>query len=386
MKNDKRPDKQNLSSISINEDGKNLNESVKHHPVICYICLDTYSSFKRPMILVCGHTFCEICLQNLFDTSNEILCSFCKVITRLEKFDDMIINYSIMSLAEQNPSGIVKIDKPEKQQKLFQLCDSNSNFCPCSLAESNNNPRLIPSEKIETILRCSDCDKIMCSQCISVGNYAKNDHNSHKITNFVDYIHQEAIVLSGNLKSYRDLANKMAVLYKKLDKGEIERIIKLEKENVQKLFRQLKITIEKNQDMMMNCLDKFQKDAYISLDNFKKEVKYFNQDTTRNSAIVEEFCGFKNISSKQKAKILNIYNVKSTFEEIRDFNKEVHDKINRIMTPEVFLKKLIDSIKNLSLYRNKIEKFHDLIQKKIINNLEIGFEKKINFYNPKRNK
>ncbi len=145
MKNDKRTEKHNISSISVKEDGKIFNESVKHHPVICYICLDTYSSFKRPMILVCGHTFCEICLQNLFDTSNEILCSFCKVITRLEKFEDMIINYSIMSLAEQNPSGIVNIEKPEKLEKSFQLYDSNNNFCPCSLAESKNNPRLISS-------------------------------------------------------------------------------------------------------------------------------------------------------------------------------------------------------------------------------------------------
>ena len=63
---------------------------------------------------------------------------------------------------------------------------------------------------------------------------------------------------------------------------------------------------------------------------------------------------------------MNIYNMKSTLEEIRDFNKEVHDKTNRILTPEVFFKKFIETIKNLSLYRNKIEKFHDLIQKKLI--------------------
>jgi hypothetical protein len=384
MKKDNSLDKNNISTISIKDDGKKLNESVHHHPVICYICLDTYSSIKRPMILVCGHTFCELCLQNLFDTSNEILCSFCKVITRLEKFEDMIINYSIMSLAEQNPSGIVKIEIPAKQEKLSQLSDSNSNFCPCSLTESNNNTRQIPPDKIETFLRCSDCEKIVCSQCISMGNSGNSNHNSHKMMNFVDFITQEAHMLSENLKSYRELANKMTILYKKVDKSEIERIVKSEKENVLKIFRQLKVSIEKNQEIVLNCLDKFQRDAYNSLDNFKKELKYFNQDSTRYSAIVEEFCGFKNFSSKQKAKILNIYNLKSTLEEIKDFNKEVSEKSNRIMTPDVFFKKFVETLKNISIYRNKIEKFHALIQKKLMNVVETGFDKKIKFYNKKR--
>jgi hypothetical protein len=185
------------------------------------------------------------------------------------------------------------------------------------------------------------------------------------------------------MKNYRDLANKMAITQKKIDKVEIDKIIKLEKENISNFFRELKNLIDKNQDIMLHNLDKLQKDSYKAIDNFKREVKYFNNDSTRYCSIVEEMCNFKNITNKQRAKVLNIYNINSTFEEIKEFNKDVQIKTGRLLTPEIFMKKYIKLVKNCEIYKNKMLLFHNLIYKKSTKMLEKGYENKIKFYGRK---
>jgi len=293
----------------------------------------------------------------MFDTLNEIQCCFCKVITKLDKFEDMIVNYAILSLAEHG--------SPPK--------DTTKSSCLCQNNKKN-------ADNVDKLLECIDCKLVVCPKCIGTTDENSNIHGNHKLSNLADYINIESNSMSDQLKIYREVANKMSLNLKKLDKIEIEKYVKIEKDNLCNFYRDLKILIDKNQEIMIHCLDKLLKDSFKVIDNFKKEVKYFNSDSTRYCAIVEELCNYKNMTNKQRAKVLNIYNINSTLEEITNFNIEVNIKNQKLMTPELFMKKFIKITKNCEIYKNKMISFHTLIHKKAMKILEKGFESKINFY------
>lgn len=357
-----------------NEENNYFDHVDPHHPNTCFICVDNYSMDKKPLILVCGHTFCEICLQNMFDNSNEIQCCFCKVITKLDKFDDMIVNYAVLSLATSDTQKFKPICKQEKIPCI------NTSLSVCNCFDLKKYP-----EKVDKLLQCIDCNRIVCSNCIlseveSSVKLKPSTHSNHKLTNLIDYISAQSDELTGHLKTYRDLANKLTLLNKKVDKFEIEKIIKLEKENVNSFFRNMKSVLEKNQEIIINSLDKLLKDSFKAVDSFKKDLKYFNSDSTRYCSIVEELSNFKNMPNKQKVKLLNIYNINSTIDEIKEFNLDVNNKISRLLAPEHFMKKYINLVKCCEVYKNKMWSFHNLVNKKGMEIIEKGFEKKINFY------
>jgi len=129
-------------------------------------------------------------------------------------------------------------------------------------------------------------------------------------------------------------------------------------------------------------LDKLLKETYDSLDVFKKEMKSVNSDSNRFCNIIEEFSNFKTLNSKQKCKMLNIYNVNKTFQEIKKFNKEFLTKNDRMIDTNSFMKKVDNLSKNTVIYRNKLISFHTLIQNKLTKQLDKEF--KIKFFNSKR--
>jgi hypothetical protein len=320
--------------------------------------MDEYNTKKRPLILVCGHTFCEICLSNMFEDNGEILCCFCKVITKLERFDDMIVNYAILSLAEH----------PVQLPKSGVTVNQN-NFCKCKVS--------LTEDKIDKLLRCVECNSNLCSTCLD------NTHEDHKILNYLDFLEEQSTHLNENMKFNREILNKMILVYKKIDKFEIEKLVKIEKESVGKIFRDLRSLLDKNQEIINHSIDRFHKDSLRSLDNFKKETKVFNSDLNRYTSIIEELLSlkFKSTTPKQRMKIMNIYNIDLTLEEIGQFNKDVVRKQYLLKSADSFTKNFAKILQNIFQYRKKCVSFHERIQKKLASQLNIGFEKKFIFFN-----
>ena len=54
-------------------------------PNQCSLCFNNYEDNRKPLILIsCGHTYCEICLEKIFENNKkEIVCPECKLITNL---------------------------------------------------------------------------------------------------------------------------------------------------------------------------------------------------------------------------------------------------------------------------------------------------------------
>ena len=61
----------------------------------CPICYDTYNDKdKIPRILLCGHTFCQVCLMDL-RTSNILTCPTCRKFFSPE-VKSLIRNFTIL--------------------------------------------------------------------------------------------------------------------------------------------------------------------------------------------------------------------------------------------------------------------------------------------------
>ena len=339
----------------------------------CYICTDFYTHEKKPLILVCGHTFCEGCLTSLFDSCKEIQCSFCKIITKLEKFDDMIVNYSMLNLCEI-------ISEKNKDNLNLNLNSNNNNnnlntsiLIPAfkaydkfglGLNSQNHNGKNICDclkfenvKEIDKLLECQDCEHITCKDCFY-------NHKNHKLTNIVDFIETKSENLLKTCKEYKDLSTKMANLHKKLDKVELEKLIKVEKDKLNSFFREVKNLLDKNCEMITHSMDKLLNDYYNSIDDFKKNVKIFNSDSQRYYNIITEFSNFHKIDNKERQKILKIYNFNQFCNEIKNFNQNVSDKMNSVISSETFFKDFVNKMKNIVGYKNKIIKVVKLANEK----------------------
>jgi hypothetical protein len=318
---------------------KNFKEMIQEKsPFTCFICTDQFSYSKKPLILVCGHTFCEPCLSKLYNQCKEIQCCYCKVITKLERFEDMITNYAILSISEMN----LKVD--------------NINPILCELSHKNH-------ESVDKNLQCIDCNCIVCISC-------HDNHKNHKMKNLTDFIDNEAKYLSDYLKCYRELATKMTGLIRKIDKNELEEIVKQEKKNMKNVLEEIHKQVDKQFELINQCYDKVLKETFRALDNFKINIKSVNADAHRFCTIIEELSGYKKSDEKQKSKILNIYNINSTIEEINNFNKEINLKSNKLIIFEDFRTKFTNKVKNSNIYFRKFEKILNLNEKKLQKLLE----------------
>ncbi len=62
----------------------------------CIICLEKYSQTNKPIVINCGHTFCNSCI-NKITTSYYITCPSCRKIS-----NDKAVNYSLLELSDNN--------------------------------------------------------------------------------------------------------------------------------------------------------------------------------------------------------------------------------------------------------------------------------------------
>eukprot|EP00057_Strongylocentrotus_purpuratus_P021439 XP_011675913.1 PREDICTED: E3 ubiquitin/ISG15 ligase TRIM25-like [Strongylocentrotus purpuratus] len=125
------------------------------HPqgLACPLCLDT---FKNPTLLLCGHTFCKVCLEG-YDQQrngvNHMECPVCRKRTKLKenRIAGLSPNFSLKGLQDE-----LHIDEQTSQ-----------NLCPLHKAEDRN-------------IFCEACEIFICIIC-----FIKN-HQGHRIIRKTD--------------------------------------------------------------------------------------------------------------------------------------------------------------------------------------------------------
>lgn len=67
----------------------------------CIICMMIYNrTDRKPLVLTCGHTFCKICITNMFKIKDRegLLCPLDKKVQPWQIVDEVPVNWTIMDL------------------------------------------------------------------------------------------------------------------------------------------------------------------------------------------------------------------------------------------------------------------------------------------------
>lgn len=85
----------------------------------CSICMEAYNeSDRKPLFLLCGHTFCGKCLRLVYHKPS-LNCPLDKKTHKFESFDKIPINFSILNLISTNntTNGSTAIRSEKKCEK-----------------------------------------------------------------------------------------------------------------------------------------------------------------------------------------------------------------------------------------------------------------------------
>lgn len=190
-----------------------MNKNVSD-PTICYICLEQYSLLNKPLILMCGHTFCENCLKIIWSKRKEIPCSYCKSITTAERVEDIIINYSTLNTIEYITSiklssgqAITPVRKPSSSLNVTnstKKLESNdqvssmtqkfstviSNFVTHNCYNKDNFH--FTEDKILQLKICINCFSLHCPDCIMPIPQIKEDEINKLKCVYCEYLHYKS--------------------------------------------------------------------------------------------------------------------------------------------------------------------------------------------------
>lgn len=110
--------------------------------LLCPVCLCAFSTLKKPICLVCGHTCCALCLSNIAQ-ENQIVCPLCREQTRIPK-NGLARNYILDSFLEERNSETEEktetISRESRRELMEQKnCQAFSFFT--ALAERMGKPQ-----------------------------------------------------------------------------------------------------------------------------------------------------------------------------------------------------------------------------------------------------
>ena len=164
----------------------------------CSVCLN-YMLDKNPRSLLCLHTFCEDCLNQLMN-NRKIRCPTCREITELKKNDvkELKVNFHLLKIKDigTKPKSSAKENPKSKKNTMCQICDMKPPVfkckdCPQLMCESCNNKHskmfdghavFEMCEKHEDGIThlCKKCVRPLCMKCGVL------DHDEHQ-DYFIDY-------------------------------------------------------------------------------------------------------------------------------------------------------------------------------------------------------
>ncbi|GCB73905.1 E3 ubiquitin-protein ligase rnf152 [Scyliorhinus torazame] len=105
----------------------------------CQICFNYYSPCRRPKQLDCKHTCCSVCLQQMRRSQKELMCPWCRSVTKLSP------SLSVSQLPD-DPEIITVVSIPHASDRtpvFIRLPSSGCYMVPLTVTKEN---ALIPGE------------------------------------------------------------------------------------------------------------------------------------------------------------------------------------------------------------------------------------------------
>ena len=200
----------------------------------CFMCLNIYNSNNIiPLILPCGHTFCDKCIKNEYNKKNYFICKFCdkKIYTHYSEFTK---NEYILSLIDKkmlsNEFCDIKYIKNLKKINQIWYNFTNNEFDDLLHPKPKPKPK-IPSTEIKKDIKEEKKEEIKEEK----KTYSKITNNS-----FNDDSHNKTI--DTNLSSTFQKKNNMKYSNNKAAKKKtIEYFIKPTNQEYSQLFNYFEV-------------------------------------------------------------------------------------------------------------------------------------------------
>jgi hypothetical protein len=262
----------------------------------CPLCEGLYNlTTKLPILLsMCGHTFCQDCINKLYDPNSQILtCPEDNL--KMENIQNLEIlpkNVTLLNLMQKIQKRKINSSMSVTTDNKSSLLDNPTNFphrhtlsvipLPTNLFENQNiqnnifNTCLQHRRPLEIV--CLDHRIKICTSCALFG-----DHKNHNLKSEDDIV-KETSIKAEILIQYYEIIEKNIEKFEKENNEEILENLKKKvsaksakmKEKVRNYFSEIRFILETKENLLIEEVEgKFEKDFMKKLEvyeNCKKEV------------------------------------------------------------------------------------------------------------------
>ena len=131
----------------------------------CAICMEKYDArVRRPMIIECGHTFCNICLEKILQKNSK--CPFDSIIIK-KPLGQISINYALEEMIENMQTLRIDPETPPENAKNEEIKQEhiipvNLQLQPINLLQVTClNQHVLELKNILDESRCEYCRRII---------------------------------------------------------------------------------------------------------------------------------------------------------------------------------------------------------------------------------
>ncbi|XP_059193390.1 nuclear factor 7, brain-like [Centropristis striata] len=243
----------------------------------CHVCSET---FRDPVSLSCGHSFCSSCLKKFWEQTKNKNCPICKTKSLI---DEPAVNLSLKDLAdsfaERQKSGSSETEKEKKKKETVR----------CKHPEE---PRLF----------CKDEDRAVCPVC------EFSLHQSHKVVPIEQAVSDLKDQLKSDLQSLQDKRDKyedVEDIYKEMIEHSKEQLLSTERQ-IRAEFNKLHQFLKEEEESRLAALreEEEQKGKTISRE-MKRIQEQISSLSDSISAVEEEL-------QKHKVPFLSSYKATQT--------------------------------------------------------------------------
>ncbi|XP_073457784.1 E3 ubiquitin-protein ligase TRIM7-like [Aquarana catesbeiana] len=245
--------------------------------VTCSICTEI---FTDPVTLICGHSFCQVCITRTFDNQHdrEYFCPEC--MQDFRKRPELKKNPRLSNIANHFHSVEPKGDQPEKEHSKSPehvLTDPNTSL----------EDRKCPVHKKILEYYCIDDDRCICAHCMT------SDHRGHKVNTISEFLQQQ----TKNLKPI------LEILFAKRE----------ETEAMLQSLQNHKMKIDKEADGLDGKVNAIMKDIRMKQEDLEKRVltEISRQQKQISLSVSNDIQQLENKKSKIEKKITQIEELSS---------------------------------------------------------------------------
>ncbi|XP_075131335.1 E3 ubiquitin/ISG15 ligase TRIM25-like isoform X1 [Leptodactylus fuscus] len=273
----------------------------------CSICLDTYTD---PVMLRCGHNFCQVCIDQFLDTQDQsgvYSCPECRlqflerpVLMRDFALHNIVRNY-LHTVSGQEITGICCtycVDSPVPAVKSCLLCEAS--LCDKHLKVHSKSPEHVlcdPSAILEK-RKCSVHKKVLEYYCtedaanICVSCSLAGEHRGHRVEKLDE----------ASEKKKEKLRNVLQKLTRKREETE-ERVQRLEDcwiksqekasreaERVTALFTDLRRRLDDLEKKVLSEISRQEEQRSLSLSDLIQKLEIKKAELSMKMRHIEELC------------------------------------------------------------------------------------------------